>query len=198
MLSRLLQCRVISAFHFRANNFFPAGILLCVKRMAFEFASVLNWPIRTRLLAEIRLAEMKYLYHASRIIFGAWFLYSGLMHFFWPSLQPLGDEPAAIAFTKALMASGLFGWIKAIEVVTGITILLNRAMPLTIIAIIPLNIVIVYWNLVLDKGVVEWAFGVLTIVFNAILAWPWRGYFWQLFAWKGKADFSLDPKFERR
>ena len=124
------------------------------------------------------------LYHASRLIFGGWWLFSGLMHFLWPELQPLGDEQAAIDFTLALMKSGLFDWIKVLEVVLGITMLLNRAMPLTIIALVPINVVIVYWNFVLDEGVVEWTFGALTIAFNAILAWPWRRYFQPLFIWK--------------
>jgi hypothetical protein len=136
---------------------------------------------------------MTYLYHFCRVLFGAWFLFSGLWHFFWPWLQPMGTTPEAIAFTKALLASGLFDWIKAIEVVTGVTLLLNRAMPLTIIALAPINVVIVYWNVVLDRGLVDWVFTVLTIVFSAVIAWPWRGYFWPLFVWKGTADHSLDP-----
>jgi hypothetical protein len=134
---------------------------------------------------------MKWVYHASRVVFGAWWLFSGLMHFLWPHLQPLGDEPAAIAFTKALMASGLFDWIKVLEVILGITMLLNRAMPLTLLALIPLNVVIVYWNFVLDEGAVEWTFGALSIAFNAILLWPWRRYFWPLLVWKGEADYGL-------
>jgi hypothetical protein len=133
------------------------------------------------------------LYHSSRIIFGGWWLFSGLMHFFWPHLQPLGDEQAAMDFTLALMVSGLFDWIKVLEIVLGITILLNRAMPLTILALIPVNIVIIYWNFALDEGLVEWTFGALSILFNIILVWPWRRYFWQLLIWKGKADFSFDP-----
>lgn len=138
---------------------------------------------------------MKYLYHLTRIVFGGWFLFSGLWHFLWPWMQPMGNEPAAIAFTRAMLESGLFDWIKAIEVVTGVTMLINRGMPLTLLAIIPLNIVIVYWNFVLDKGAVEWTFGTLTIICNAILAWPWRACFWPLFQWKGRPDYSLDPNF---
>ena len=42
--------------------------------------------------------------------------------------------------------------IKVIEIVLGVTMLLNRAMPLTIIALVPINVVIVYWNFVLDEG----------------------------------------------
>ncbi len=136
---------------------------------------------------------MKWIYHLSRLIFGGWWLFSGLMHFLWPDLQPLGNEQPAIDFTLALMASGLFDWIKVLEIVLGITMLANRAMPLTVIALVPVNAVIVYWNFVLDEGLVEWTFGFLSILFNAILAWPWRRYFWGLFVWNGRADFSLDP-----
>ncbi len=136
---------------------------------------------------------MKILYHASRIIFGGWWLYSGLMHFLVPSWQPYGQEPAAINFTMAMIDSGLFEWIKVIEVVLGVTMLANRFMPLTIVALTPINIVIVYWNFVLDEGTVEYTFGALSILFNIILAWPFRAYFWPLLLWKAKADYSLKP-----
>ena len=132
-------------------------------------------------------------YHVSRVLFGGWWLFSGLMHFLWPEIQPLGSGPAAIEFTLALMASGLFDWIKVLEVIIGILIVVNRAMPLTLLALMPLNVVIVYWNFVLDSGMTEWTFGALSIVFNIILAWPWRHYFWPLFVWKGKLDYSSDP-----
>lgn len=138
---------------------------------------------------------MKWVYHASRLIFGGWWLFSGLMHFLWPHLQPLGDEKAAIDFTLALMASGLFDWIKVIEVVLGVTMLANRGMPLTLIALVPLNIVIVYWNFVLDTGWTEWIFGAFSILFNAILAWPWRRYFWPICVWKGSPDYGTDIGF---
>ena len=73
----------------------------------------------------------KYVYHASRVIFGGWWLYSGAMHFIDPAWQPMGHEPAAIAFTQALIDSGLFVGVKVLEVILGVTMLLNRAMPLT-------------------------------------------------------------------
>lgn len=142
---------------------------------------------------ELRGPAIFWIYHLSRVIFGSWWLFSGLMHFLWPELQPLGNEQAAIDFTLALMASGLFDIIKVLEVVLGVTILINRAMPLTIIALVPINAVIVYWNFALDEGVIEWTFGAMSIVFNIILAWPWRRYFWPLLAWKGRADFSSAP-----
>jgi hypothetical protein len=135
----------------------------------------------------------KYVYHASRVIFGGWWLYSGAMHFIDPAWQPMGHEPAAIAFTQALMDSGLFFWVKVLEIVLGLTILANRAMPLTLLALTPINIVIIYWNFVLDPATVDYVFGALSIVFNLTLAWPWRRVFYPLFAWKGAADQSCTP-----
>lgn len=134
-----------------------------------------------------------WLYHASRLIFGGWWLFSGLMHFLWPQLQPLGTSPEAIDFTLALMDSGLFDVIKVLEVALGIAILADRAMPLAVLAIAPINVVIIYWNFVLDEGLVEYTFGALTLAFNAILAWPWRHYFQPLLVWRGSGDFTATP-----
>ncbi|WAT17518.1 hypothetical protein OZN62_11400 [Aurantiacibacter sp. MUD11] len=137
---------------------------------------------------------MKWLYHASRIVFGGWWVYSGAMPFIDPSWQPLGQEQAAIDFSLAMIDSGLMTYVKVAEIVLGLLILANRLMPLAVIAIAPINFVIVYWNFVLDEGVIEYVFGALTIVFNVVLAWPWRHYFWQLFDWRGTPDFSLTPR----
>ena len=132
----------------------------------------------------------KWLYHFSRIVFGGWWLYSGAMPFIDPAWQPLGGTQAAQDFTLALIASGLMTWVKVAEIALGILILANRLMPLCVIAIIPINFVILYWNFVLDEGTIDIVFGTLTILFNAVMAWAWRGYFWPLFAWRGTPDFG--------
>lgn len=134
---------------------------------------------------------MKWLYHASRIIFGGWWVYSGAMPFVDPAWQPMGSTDAAVDFTQALIASGLMVAVKIAEIVLGLLILANRMMPIVVIAIVPINFVILWWNFVLDEGAIDIVFGILTIVFNAVLAWPWRRYFWPLFGWRGKPDYSL-------
>jgi uncharacterized membrane protein YphA (DoxX/SURF4 family) len=135
----------------------------------------------------------RWFYHFARIVFGGWWLYSGAMPFIDPSWQPMGNEQPAIDFTRAMIASGLMVWVKVAEIVFGLLILANRLMPLTAIAIIPINCVILYWNFVLDHGTIETVFGILTAVFNALLAWPYRRYYWPLLEWKARADYSLDP-----
>ena len=101
----------------------------------------------------------KYVYHASRVIFGGWWLYSGAMHFIDPAWQPMGHEPAAIAFTQALMDSGLFFWVKVLEVVLGITILANRAMPLTLV-----------WNWAFVRGYLRLEHPIAVATSNTVLA----------------------------
>lgn len=147
-------------------------------------------PLPDDLPDELPGPTMKWIYHLSRIIFGGWWVYSGVMPLIDPAWQPLGQEQAAIDFTLALIASGLMVWVKVAEIVLGLLILANRMMPLAAAAIVPINFVIVYWNFALDHGTVEYTFGALTILFNAILLWPWRRYYWPLFAWNGRPDFS--------
>lgn len=136
---------------------------------------------------------MKWLYHISRVVFGGWWVYSGAMPFIDPSWQPLGQEQAAIDFSLAMIDSGLMTWVKVAEIVLGLLILANRAMPFAVVAITPINFVIVYWNFVLDEGVIEYVFGALTIVFNVVMAWPWRHYLYPLLTLNGTSDYSLKP-----
>lgn len=56
-------------------------------------------------------------------------------------------------------------------------------------ALVP--IVIVYWNFVLDPATVDYVFGVLSIVFNVLLLWPWRANFYPPFEWRGQAAYTV-------
>lgn len=134
---------------------------------------------------------MKALYHLSRVIFGSWFLFSGVEFFLPLGLQPLGHHPLSIELTLALIHSGLFTWVKVIEIVVGLLVLANRFMLAANLAVFPLTIVIVYWNLVLEFGLVEWSFGIATLTFNLVMLWPYRAKVLALLDWKPAPDFSL-------
>lgn len=126
----------------------------------------------------------------ARILFGAWFLFSGAEYFSPFDLQPLGNTPLAREFTLALIHSGLFAWIKVMEVVVGFLLLINRAVLPSAVAIAPITVVIAYWNFVLDPGVIEYIFGIATVVFNAILLWPYRALLFALLKWRDPPAFS--------
>ncbi|MED5545120.1 hypothetical protein [Novosphingobium decolorationis] len=135
---------------------------------------------------------MRALYHTSRWIFGLWYLFSGVEYFTPFELQPLGNTPLGQEFTLALIHSGLFAWIKVAEIAIAVLVLADRMMPLVAAAAVPLTVVIAYWNFALEWGVVEVVFGALTILFNAVLLWPYRAYYRPtLTAWRGERDFSL-------
>ena len=123
-------------------------------------------------------------YTVARLLFGAWFLFSGAEYFSPFDLQPLGNTPLAREFTLALIHSGLFAGIKVMEVVVGLLMLANRAVLPAALAVAPVTVVICYWNFVLDPGVVEYIFGLLTALCNAVMIWPWRERLWPLFVWK--------------
>lgn len=131
-----------------------------------------------------RLGRRSVLYTATRVIFGAWFLFSGAEYFSPFDLQPLGNTPLAREFTLALIHSGLFAIIKLMEVVIGALLLINRAILPAALATAPLTVVIAYWNFVLDPGIVEYVFGALTIIMNAILLWPYRLELFALIRWQ--------------
>lgn len=120
---------------------------------------------------------------AARFIYGGWFLFSGVEYFTPFDLQPLGNTPLAQEFTLALIHSGLFALIKIMEVVVALLVLANRAVLPAALASVPLNAVIGYWNFVLDPGVVEYAFGIVTLLLNAVLLWPWRRELIGLLRW---------------
>jgi hypothetical protein len=55
---------------------------------------------------------VKWLYHVSRVVFGGWWVFSGVMPFLDPAWQPLGSTEAAREFTIALIDSGLMAAVK--------------------------------------------------------------------------------------
>lgn len=133
----------------------------------------------------------KGLYHFVRLFTALWFLYAGLNFFLYPDDQRLGLVPASHDFTVALISSGLFTWVKAIEVVLGITLLVHRFMPLTVLGLIPINFVVVYYNWVLEPHRGTFIAGGLTLLFTAYLTWSWRAYFWPLLTFRGAPQHDL-------
>ncbi len=108
--------------------------------------------------------------YAAQFFFGGWFLFHGLNHWvhFFP--QPPGSASVSSQLISALIKSGLFDWVKAVEVVVGIALLANRFVPLAAIAAFPISIVIGYLNIAVesDANALFVFFGVLGL--NALIA----------------------------
>lgn len=135
---------------------------------------------------------MKTAYHISRIVFGLWYVFSGVEFFLPFNLQPLGNTPLGQEFTLALIHSGLFTWVKIAEMLIGLACLSDRCMPLAMAMAVPLTIVIAYWNFVLEWRLIEAIVGTLTAAMNLIMRWPHRAYYWPtLKAVKAEKDFGV-------
>lgn len=89
--------------------------------------------------------------YAAQFFFGGWFVFHGLNHWveFFP--QPPGSASVSSQLISALIASGLFDWVKAVEVLAGIAILLNRFVPAAALASLPISFVIGYLNIAVES-----------------------------------------------
>ena len=108
--------------------------------------------------------------YAAQFFFGGWFLFHGLNHWVYFFPQPPGSASVSSQLISALIASGLFDWVKAVEVVVAIALLANRYVPLAAIAAFPISIVIGYLNISVehDSNALFVFFGVLGL--NALIA----------------------------
>lgn len=86
--------------------------------------------------------------YAAQFFFGGWFLAHGLNYWieFFP--QPHGSSPISRELIFALIHSGLFDIIKAVEVLTGVLLLLDLFVPLAIVFAVPVGLSIAHLNLV--------------------------------------------------
>lgn len=91
-------------------------------------------------------AGFKNLVYIGQFFFGGWFLVHGLNHWFHFFPQPPGSSPAGAGLIAALIDSGMFDLVKALEVVAGAMMLANRWVPLSVIIAFPIGIAIAVFD----------------------------------------------------
>ena len=134
---------------------------------------------------------MKYLVLVGRIIFGGWFIYAGLNHWFAFTPQPYGEHAISIQFTTALVESGLFDLVKAVEAITGLLILIGVFTPLALVVVAPVSVCVGYFNLVLEhNGIVNYMAGWLVLGINAWLLFAYLDSYRPLLRWNEPARWA--------
>ena len=116
---------------------------------------------------------------ALRYLFGAIILVFGFNGFLQFLPMPHPPEPAG-AFLGALGKTGyMLPLLYGIEVVMGLLLLINRFVPLVLLAFVPIAVNILFYHLFLDPagGVV----GYLTFLIELILLYAYRDYYKMLF-----------------
>jgi len=93
---------------------------------------------------------MKYAVWFVRLILAAWMIPAGLNHFYELFPQPMGSRPASTEVITALLDSGLFGIVKAVELLAGLALLFAFRVPLALIVLLPVSFNVWYYDAPLE------------------------------------------------
>jgi uncharacterized membrane protein YphA (DoxX/SURF4 family) len=93
---------------------------------------------------------LRYAVWTLRLGFGAWLVPAGLNHFYPLFPQPLGNQPESTALITALIDSGLFTVVKAVELFAGLCLLIGWRVPLALFMLLPVSFNVWYWDVPLQ------------------------------------------------
>lgn len=108
-----------------------------------------------------------------RLVFGAWFVFSGLndlLHFWQP---PAPTTPQAQAFMEGLVASGyVFPVLGVVYLACGIAVLTNRFVALALVMLAAPTVVIFGYHAVMEHHLLSP--GLVLLAVHLLLAWQQR------------------------
>jgi uncharacterized membrane protein YphA (DoxX/SURF4 family) len=88
---------------------------------------------------------------AMRLLLGAWMLVNGLNHWLPIFPQPTGSDPIKSELLVSLIETGLFGVVKAIEVVGGALLICGRFVPFALVLLMPISAVVFYSDAIISQ-----------------------------------------------
>ena len=113
-----------------------------------------------------------------RLIFAAWMIPAGINHFFRLFPQPMGNEALSTEVITALIDTGLFNIVKAVELLAGLSLLFGFRVPLMLVVLLPVSFNVWYWDTALQGWwTVSAVYGWAVLLCNlSLLAAYWRCY----------------------
>lgn len=118
---------------------------------------------------------MKYAVWLLRLGFAAWLVPAGLNYFYPLFPQPLGNQPESTALITALIDSGLFAVVKAVELFAGLCLLFGWRVPLALVLELPVSFNVWYWDVPLQGwGSVSAYYGWAVLLANLLLMLAYR------------------------
>jgi len=114
---------------------------------------------------------MRYAVWFVRLIFAAWMIPAGLNHFVPIFPQPMGNTPLSHEMITALLDSGLFTLVKAVELFTGLCLLFGFYPRLALVVCMPVSFCVWYYDVPLEgwsSGAARYGWAVLGC--NVLLA----------------------------
>lgn len=121
---------------------------------------------------------MRYAVWFVRLVYAAWLIPAGLNYFVPIYPQPIGNQPLSIEVFTALLDSGLFALVKAVELLAGLALLFGFRVPLALLMALPVSFTVWYWDTELQgwwsiSAIYGWA----VLGCNLLLCFAyWRSY----------------------
>lgn len=130
---------------------------------------------------------MKYAVWFVRLVFAAWMIPAGINHFYRIFPQPLGRQPFSRELFLALVDSGLFDLVKAVELIAGLGLMAGFYLPLMLVIAMPVSFCVWYWDTELEgwSSRAAW-FGSAVMLCNSLLCLAYAKTY--------NALFNLRPK----
>lgn len=129
---------------------------------------------------------MKSMVTIVRLLVGVWMLWNGINHWAHWTPQPMGDKSHYLHL--ALMQSGLFAIAKLVEIVVGISLLVNRMVPALLVASFPVSVIIAWMALVIEDPRPA---GSILLLSHAFLLFAYLPHLYPMLVWKARPLHSL-------
>ena len=130
---------------------------------------------------------MKYAVWFLRILFASWMIPAGVNHFIPLFPQPMGSQPLSQELISALIDSGLFDLVKAVELIAGVCVLTGFYTPLALILCMPVSFCVFYWDAPLEGwGSRAALFGYSVLICNVLLCLAYFRSYRSMFALRSK------------
>lgn len=115
--------------------------------------------------------------HVVRLVLGLFLFLNGVN--LWLGIIPIQHPQSGPAYVlmHGLVGSGLFAYVKFVEILTGALLLSNFFVPLALVLVAPLVVVIAYTDMVLLQTPQGFLFGILMVVLWAIPAWGYLPHY---------------------
>lgn len=129
-----------------------------------------------------------------RILFGVWNLFFGIVFFTdFPIEQPMGHGDVTPYLNQTLIDTGLFPVVKVIEIIVGLLLIFNRAVPFALCVYFPITVVIFIVNMFMEDF--GWFGPFIAVVYAAVhlfLFWVYRRYYLPMLAWRASPQGPAD------
>lgn len=126
---------------------------------------------------------MKYAIWFVRLLFASWMIPAGVNHFVPIFPQPMGSQPLSQELISALIDSGLFDIVKAVELIAGICVLIGFYAPLALLVCMPVSFCVFYWDAPLEGwGSRAALFGYAVLLCNVLLCLAYSRNYRSMFA----------------